>query len=186
LDKKNGTNDVVGFSDADWAGSCDRKSTTGFCTFVGGNLVTWKSKKQNVVARSSVEAEYRVMTSTASELVWIKHLLCDMKIEVKGAMDMYCDNQAAQHIASNPIFHERTKHIEVDCHFVREKVQSREIKTPFVRSHEQLADIFTKALDKSRQRNILGKLGSLNLYESNLRGSVEKKSSFGSVWVSDP
>jgi hypothetical protein len=66
--KKNVTNNVVGYSDADWAGSCDRKSTTGFCTFVGGNLVTWKSKKQNVVARSSAEAEYRAMASTASEL----------------------------------------------------------------------------------------------------------------------
>jgi hypothetical protein len=79
--RKNGSNDVVGFSDADWAGSCDRKSTTGFCTFVGGNLVTWKSKKQNVIARSSAEAEYIAMTSTASELIWIKHLLRDMNIE---------------------------------------------------------------------------------------------------------
>jgi hypothetical protein len=74
-----------------------------------------------------------------------------MKIEVKGAMDMYCDNQVARHIASNLVFHERTKHIKVDCHFVREKVQPGEIKTPFVRSHEQLADIFKKALDKSSQ-----------------------------------
>jgi hypothetical protein len=78
--KKNVTNNVVGYSDADWAGSCDRKSTTGFCTFVGKNLVTWKSKKQNIVARSSAEVEYRAMTSTASELTWIKHLLHDMKI----------------------------------------------------------------------------------------------------------
>ncbi|XP_078161792.1 wall-associated receptor kinase 2-like [Carex rostrata] len=133
----------------DWAGSCDRKSTTGFCTFVGGNLVTWKSKKQNVVARSSAEAEYRAMASTASELIWIKQLLTDMKMEHKGAMKMYCDNQAARHIASNPVFHERTKHIEVDCHFVREKVQAGEIETPFVKSKEQLADVFTKALDKA-------------------------------------
>jgi ATP sulfurylase len=127
-----------------------------------------------MMARSSAEAEYRVMTSTAGELIWIKHLLRDMKIEVKGAMDMYCDNQVARHISSNLVFHKRTKHIEVDCHFVREKVQSGEIKTPFIRSHEQLADIFTKALDKSSQRNILGKLGSINLYEPKLRGSVEK------------
>jgi hypothetical protein len=172
--KKNVTNNVVGYSDADWAGSCDRKSTTGFCTFVGKNLVTWKSKKQNIVARSSAEVEYRAMTSTASELTWIKHLLHDMKIECNGAMQMYCDNQAAKHIASNPVFHERTKHIEVDCHFVPDKVHSGEIKTPFVRSKEQLADIFIKALDKLTFKSILSKLGSINLFESNLRESVEK------------
>jgi hypothetical protein len=170
--RKNGSNDVVGFSDVDWAGSCDRKSTTGFCTFVGGNLVTWKSKKQNVVARSSAEPEYRAMTSTTSELIWIKQLLGDMKIDHTKLMQIYCDNQAARHIASNPVFHERTKYIEVDCHFVREKVQSGEIETPFVRSKEQLADIFTKALDKTSHLNILNKLGSINLFEPHLRGSV--------------
>ena len=137
--------------------------------------MTWKSKKQNVVARSSAEAEYRAMASTASELTWIKHLLHDMKVECKGTMQMYCDNQAARHIASNPVFHERTKHIEVDCHFIRDKVQSGEIETPFVRSQEQLADVFTKALDKPKLENILSKLGLINLFESNLRGSVGNK-----------
>jgi muramoyltetrapeptide carboxypeptidase LdcA involved in peptidoglycan recycling len=72
LMKRNNTNDICGYSDADWAESFDRKSTTGLCTFVGRNLVTWKNKKQNVVARSGAEAEYRVMASTASELTWIK------------------------------------------------------------------------------------------------------------------
>jgi hypothetical protein len=153
---------------------CDRKSTTGFCTFVGGNLVTWKSKKQNIIARSSAETEYRAMTSTASELIWIKHLLRDMKIEHAKPTQMYHDNQVARHITTNPVFHERTKHIEVDYHFVREKVQSGEIETPFVRSKEQLADIFTKTLDKTSHLNLLSKLGSINLFEPHLRGSVEK------------
>jgi hypothetical protein len=142
--KNNNSNDVCGYSDADWAGSFDRKSTTGFCTFVGGNLVTWKSKKQNIVARSSAEAEYRAMASTASELTWIKQLLSDIGIEDQGPIKMFCDNQAARHIASNSVFHDRTKHIEVDCHFIREKIQSKEIETPFIRSEDQLADIFTK------------------------------------------
>jgi hypothetical protein len=79
--KKSGTNEVVDFSDVNWAGSCDRKSTTKFCVFVGGNLITWKSKKQNVMAKSSAEVEYRAMAFTASGLIWIKHLLLDIGIE---------------------------------------------------------------------------------------------------------
>jgi ATP sulfurylase len=114
------------------------------------------------------------MASTISELIWIKHLLRDMNIEHVKPMQMYCDNQAARHIATNPVFHERTKHIEVDCHFVREKVLSGEITTPFVRSKEQLAYIFTKALDKSSHLNLRSKLGSINLFEPHLRGCVEK------------
>jgi hypothetical protein len=102
----NNSNDVCGYSDADWAGSYDRKSTTGFCIFVGGNIATWKSKKQNIVARSSAEAEYRAMASTASELIWVKQLLVDIDIEIRDSMKMFCDNQAARHIASNPVFHE--------------------------------------------------------------------------------
>jgi hypothetical protein len=96
------------------------------------------------VARSSAEAEYRAMASTASELIWIKQLLTDMCIETQNSMKMFCDNQAARHIASNPIFHERTKHIEVDCHFIRGKIQSKEIETLYVKSGDQLTDIFTK------------------------------------------
>ena len=127
------------------------------------------------MARSSAEAEYRAMASTASELIWIKQVLVDLKIEHNEPMKMFCDNQAARHIASNPVFHERTKHIEVDCHFIREKVESKEIETPFVRSSDQLADVLTKALDKNKLQHILDKLRSFNLFGSNLRGSVEDK-----------
>jgi hypothetical protein len=131
---------------------------------VGGNLVTWKSKKQNMVARSSAEAEYRAMASTASELIWIKQLLEDMKFTYSEPTQMYCDNQVARHIASNPVFHERTKHIEVNCHFVRENVQARIIETPFVRSQEQIADILTKALDRGPFEKLLVKLGSIDIF----------------------
>jgi hypothetical protein len=114
------------------------------------------------------------MASTASELIWIKQVLADLKIEHNEPMKIFCDNQAARHIASNPVFHERTKHIEVDCHFIREKVQLKEIETPFVRSSDQLADALTKALDKNKLQHILDKLRSFNLFGSNLRGSVER------------
>ena len=81
-------------------------------------MISWKSKKQNVVARSSVEVEYRAMVSATCELMWIKQLLQELKFCEVQQMQIYCDSQVARHIASNPIFHERTKHIKVDCHFV--------------------------------------------------------------------
>jgi hypothetical protein len=126
------------------------------------------------MARSSAEAEYRAMASTVSELTWIKQVLANLNIKVEEPMKMLCDNQSARHIATNPVFHERTKHIEVDCHFVREKVQSKEIKTPFVKSENQLADILTKGLNVKAFENISCKLGLYNLYNPSLRGSVKK------------
>ncbi|XP_019099678.1 PREDICTED: uncharacterized protein LOC109132502 [Camelina sativa] len=119
----NGNAELVGYCDADYAGDHeDRRSTSGYCTFVGGNLVTWKSKKQKVVSLSSAESEYRAMRKLTTELMWLKALLKDLGIETPKPITMHCDNEAAIHIASNSVFHERKKHIEVDCHKVREQV----------------------------------------------------------------
>ncbi|XP_043697037.1 secreted RxLR effector protein 161-like [Telopea speciosissima] len=144
---RHGHTNVVGFFDADWAVSDgDRRSTTGYCTFFGGNLVNWKSKKQTTVARSSAEAEYKAMAHTATKLMWVRSFLIELGYYSDQPMEMYSDNQAAIYIANNPVFHEWTKHIEVDCHFVRVAVQKKLIVTPFVRSQFQLGDMFTKAL----------------------------------------
>ncbi|KAM2568815.1 hypothetical protein TB2_009006 [Malus domestica] len=118
--RNNKSETISGYTDEDWAGNAlDRKSTTGYCTFVGGNLVTWKSKKQQVIARFSAEAEYRAMAATTCELIWLKGLISDLGFSTLSPMSLIYDNQEAMHIATNPVFHERTKHIEVDCHFIR-------------------------------------------------------------------
>uniref|UniRef100_A0A803P6V3 Copia protein n=1 Tax=Cannabis sativa TaxID=3483 RepID=A0A803P6V3_CANSA len=153
------------YTDADWATCVNtRRSTSGFCIFLGSSIISWKSKKQQIVFRSSTEAEYKTMANTTSELVWLLSLLKELRIEHKGPAIMYCDNKAAQHIAANPVFHEKTKHIKIDCHLVREKVPQGIVKTDHVSSREQLADILTKALFPNQFKALKDKMGLVNIY----------------------
>ena len=109
-------------------------------------MVSWRAKKQTTIARSSDEAEYQALATTMSELVWLTQLLQDFRVPLSSSALLFCDNQAAIHIASNLTFHERTKHIEIDCHFVRDKLTDGFLKILPIRSQHQLDDVFTKAL----------------------------------------
>ncbi|CAN6687056.1 unnamed protein product [Malus baccata var. baccata] len=156
---------IEGFTDADWAGDVtDRRSTSGYFTFVGGNLVTWRSKKQNVVSRSSAEAEYRGMAHGVCEMLWLRKLLESLGFTQKEAMKLYCDNKSAREIAENPVQHDRTKHVEVDRHFIKEKLEKKIVSIPFVNSEEQLADVLTHAVCNRRFGESLVKLGMSNIY----------------------
>ena len=165
LFSKNGHLNIDGYTDADWAGDAtNRKSTSGYFTFVGGNLVTWRSKRQKVVALSSAEAEFRGMARGMCELLWLKRLMADIGFSPRSEMNLFCDNKAAIDISHNPVQHDRTKHVEVDRHFIKQNLEEKIIRLPFVRSEDQLADILTKAVPTKDFYNSLGKLGMHDIY----------------------
>lgn len=115
---------LVAYSDADWGGCPDSKrSTSGYCVFMGDNLVSWSSKRQNTVSRSSVEVEYRGIANTTAETSWLRNLLTELFVFTREATIIFCDNVSAVYLTGNPVQHQRTKHVEIDIHFIRDKVR---------------------------------------------------------------
>ncbi|KAI3760479.1 hypothetical protein L1987_50874 [Smallanthus sonchifolius] len=143
------TTKLTAYSDADWGGCPDsRRSTSGYCVYMGDNLISWSSKRQPTVSRSSAEAEYRGVANTVAEISWIRNLMLELHVPVRQATIIYCDNISAVFLAENPVQHQRTKHVELDIHFVREKVRLGTVKVLHVPADYQYADIFTKGLPK--------------------------------------
>ncbi|PKU65004.1 Retrovirus-related Pol polyprotein from transposon TNT 1-94 [Dendrobium catenatum] len=142
---------LTSFADSDWASDkIDRKSVTGYCAFLGSTLVSWSVKKQTSVARSSTEAEYRAVSTAACEVIWLRRLLSEFKALSPAPTQLYCDNVSALALANNPIFHARTKHIEIDFHFIRDCIRSNQISVHHISTIDQPADIFTKSLPAAR------------------------------------
>ncbi|XP_042494989.1 uncharacterized mitochondrial protein AtMg00810-like [Macadamia integrifolia] len=165
--------DLFAFSDSNWVGCpVTRRSTMNFCTFLGANCISWSAKKQPTVARSSTEAEYQAMASTTAELTWLSFLLHDLGVSQPWPAVLFCDNLSALRMMVNPVFLAHTKHMEIDYHFVREKVALGSLITRFVPSSQQLADAFTKPLAHRAFHGICVKLGLCLHPQSSLRGDI--------------
>jgi hypothetical protein len=163
--KRNGHLNVDGYCDADWASCLDgRRSTSGYCVFVGGNLVSWRSKKQQVVSKSTAEAEYRAMSQGLSEMLWLRNLLSELKVLRKGPLNLWCDDQSAINIANNHVQHDRTKHVETDRFFIKEKLDDRIIKISHVTSSGQIADCLTKGLQIKECSSACNKMEMIDIY----------------------
>jgi len=151
---------LTAFSDADWPGNCDDcTSVSAFVIFLGGNPVSWCSKKQRTVARSSTEAEYHSVASAAAEITWLTNLLQELHVSLPKPPRLMCDNIGATDLCVNPVFHSRMKHLALDFHFVREKVSNGSLQIAHVSTHNQLADVLTKPLAKPRFTHLRSKIG---------------------------
>ena len=167
------------YCDSDWAGCLEtRRSTTGFCTLLGQNLISWSAKRQPTVSRSSTEAEYRALGATAQEIAWISCLLRDLGISQPMSTLLLCDNLSAVYLSANPALHKRSKHFDTDYHYIREQVALGLIETRHIPAIKQTADIFTKPLPRQAFCELRSKLGVQEAPPS-LRGNVSDNSQVG-------
>jgi transposase InsO family protein len=157
--------DLRGYCDADWAGDAsERRSTTGYVFFVGDGAISWNCKRQPTIALSTTEAEYMAASQCTKEAIWLRKLLEDVGFVQRGATTIMCDNQGCISLAKNPTHHSRTKHIDVQHHFIRERLENGEISLKYCPTEEMVADVLTKALAKERHQRLARAMG---LRESN-------------------
>jgi hypothetical protein len=142
---------VSAFSDTDWAGCTDdRKFTGGFAVFLGPNLISWSDKKQKTVSRSSTEAEYKSMADATAEVMWVQFVLHELGVSCPRNARLWCNNMGHKYLASNPVFYERMKHVEIDYHFLRDRVLQKPLDIRFISIEDQVVDGFTKPLPQGR------------------------------------
>ena len=165
--RKTGKLDLILYTDSDFAGSrMDSRSATGYCTIFGGNLVTWRSKKQSVVSKSGTEAVFRAMSKGIDEIIWIKHLMEELQVPYTKPIILRCDNRSAISIAHDPVHHDKMKHVNIDRFYIQDHLEQGVLKTEHVASEEQCADIFTKGLPTKTLQHLISKLGMRSIHSS--------------------
>ncbi|QHN88509.1 Copia protein [Arachis hypogaea] len=163
--------EIFAFSDSDWGSDIDdRRSTCGYCVYLGANLVSWSSRKQASVSRSSTESEYQGLAAADSQIIWIQNLLTELHVNTTITPTLYCDNISAVLLAANPILHGRTKHFELDLHFVRKRVNQKKLYVVHINSKDQVAGILTKPLSSSIFLHFRVNLKSYSSYNYEFEG----------------
>ena len=150
---------IQGYCDADYAADHDRKSISGYVFTLAGSPISWQAKKQTTVAQSTVEAEYAAMAHAAKEMIWFKYLLKDLGMSKYQPAILFCDNQGAIALAKNPTHHAKTKHVDVQLHFIRDHVEKGTINVKYCPTEVMLADLMTKGLARERHGRLLGLMG---------------------------
>jgi hypothetical protein len=164
---------IKGYCDADWGGDLNtRRSTTGYVFYLGDGAISWNSKRQPTVALSTTEAEYMAANQCAKEAIWLRQLMADVGCVQHKATTIMCDNQGSIALAKNPKHHSRTKHIDVQHHFIREKMEEEVINLTYCPTQDMVADVLTKALAKERHV-MLCKAMKLVSFDTTQSGSVE-------------
>jgi hypothetical protein len=151
---------LEGYDDAYWAGSAvDRKSTSGYCFTLGSTMVSWCRRKQNSVALSTAEAEYIALSVVVREAVWLRKILTDLLDHEMDLNTIYCDNQSCVKLSENPVFHDKSKHIEIKYHYIRDMLQRKTVHVQYLSTHEKITYIFTKPLSKTKFEYFCERLG---------------------------
>jgi hypothetical protein len=165
---------LQGFVDSDWGGSLEeRRSTSGYAFIFGGGAVSWKSKKQPTVALSTTEAEYMAATQATKEAIWLRRFLQEIGLQQIGPTPIHSDSQGSIALIKNPVHHARTKHIDIQHHFVREKCESEEVEFIYCSTAEMAADVLTKGLLRVKHEKCMSMLGLVRTTQGSLSGSVE-------------
>ena len=166
-------NNLVGYTDSDWAGdTIQRRSTSGYAFYLGSGVFSWSSKKQQVVALSTAEAEYMAATSSATQALWLRKMLGFLQHKQDGPTKIFCDSMSAIDLTKNLVFHGRSKYIDIKYHFIRELVREQEIAIDYCRSEDQVADILTKPLKLEMFMKLKKMLGMVKFEDLDLREAM--------------